>query len=170
MATGGPRSFTSTPLRLWDGHCVSESGDTLLLVHRTSSRSGRCSRTTRTVGRATVTCAVGWRCVGSEHRVPRFGRVGVHAKLNVLSRFHAHQSWNYPHVFYDIMFFWKDRPQSEGSRDADLGIKLPPICITYGSKNFGDEVGTRVGCGWARQICSQPSSARATCGEEYRLS
>ena len=83
MATGGPRSFTSTPLRLRDGHCVSESGDTLLLVHRTSSRSGRCSRTARTGGRATVTCAVGWRCVGSEHRVPGFGRAGVHAKLNL---------------------------------------------------------------------------------------
>ena len=95
MATGGPRSFTSTPLRLRDGHCVSELRDTLLLVHRTSSRSGRCSRTARTGGRATVTCAVGWRCVGSEHRVPGFGRAGVHAKLNVLSRFHVHQSWNY---------------------------------------------------------------------------
>ena len=42
----------------------------------------------RTGGHATVTCAVGWRCVGSEHRVPGFGRAGVHAKLNVLSRFH----------------------------------------------------------------------------------
>ena len=77
LGHGRSAHFTSTPLRLRDGHCVSVLGDTLLLVHRTSSRSGRCSRTARTGGRATVTCAVGWHCVGSEHRVPGFGRAGV---------------------------------------------------------------------------------------------
>ena len=94
MATGGPRSFTSTPLRLRDGHCVSESGDTLLLVHRTSSRSGRCSGMARTGGHATVTCAVGWRCVGSEHRVPRRPSIRPRGCLNVLSRSHPRYSWN----------------------------------------------------------------------------
>ena len=29
--------------------------------------------------------------------------------------------------FYVIIFFWKDRPQSEGSRHAHLGIKLSPV-------------------------------------------
>ena len=48
----------------------------------------------RTSGRATVTCAIGWRCVGSEHRVPGFGRAGVHAKLNVLSRSQDNYSRN----------------------------------------------------------------------------
>jgi hypothetical protein len=27
---------------------------------------------------------------------------------------------------YVRIFFWKNRPQSEGSRDADHGIKSPP--------------------------------------------
>ena len=29
--------------------------------------------------------------------------------------------------FYEIMFFWKDWPQSEGSRHTHHGIKTPPV-------------------------------------------
>ena len=32
--------------------------------------------------------------------------------------------------FYEIMFFGKDRPQSEGSRHAHPGIKSPPSAGT----------------------------------------
>ena len=32
------------------------------------------------------------------------------------------------HVFYDIMFFRQDQPQSEGRRHTHLRIKLPPVC------------------------------------------
>ena len=31
--------------------------------------------------------------------------------------------------FYVIIFFWKDRPQSEGSRNTDHGIKSPPATL-----------------------------------------
>ena len=35
--------------------------------------------------------------------------------------------------FYVIMFFWKDRPQSEGRRHADPGIKTEPDRIRKGT-------------------------------------
>ena len=48
----------------------------------------------RSGGHATVTCAVGWRCVGSEHRVPRRPSIRPRGCLNVLSRSHPRYSWN----------------------------------------------------------------------------
>ena len=35
--------------------------------------------------------------------------------------------------FYEIVFFWKDRPQTEGSRHIDPGIKTPPVAHTRGT-------------------------------------
>ena len=29
------------------------------------------------------------------------------------------------------MFLGKDQPESEGSRDADPGIKSPPVCVCF---------------------------------------
>ena len=47
--------------------------------------------------------------------------------------------------FYEIIFFWKDRPQTEGSRHTDHGIKTPPaysITIDVKTKISSDlEVG-----------------------------
>ena len=50
----------------------------------------------------------------------RCGLKGGHVAV-VLSKFKR---------FFVIIFFWKDRPQSEGSRHADHGVKLLPGRLT----------------------------------------